>query len=286
MADAQNPSNTQTLPESTPVQLPTVPAPSLPVPGAATSAPLTGQGIHRQPTDAHDTPASLAQKAQQAGNAVQQPKRPPAAPPAQPPRRPPAQPPVITQSNGATPTPMMPPMPPPMANVYAGWQNNPAMLSMMMQTLNQQRPAAQKFHLMVLPEAGWPTFEEYDDVTQLVARIKAMIGQPYCLFAFLGFRLPITNGPLRYLQTPMGALPLFDIPNADAAPTAEFGWVGPDMDIPVAPTSDTEEVAYEEELPSVSPSDAQQVQPLTMQPEQAPGSAGATTPTSGNTPMF
>lgn len=281
MADEQNPSNTQTPPESTPVQVPTVPAPSLPVPGAATSAPLTGQGIHRQPTDAHDTPASLAQKAQAHG-AVQQPKRPPAAPPAQPPRRPPAAPPVITQSNGATPPPMMPPMPPPMANIYAGWQNNPAMLSMMMQTLNQQRPAAQKFHLMVLPEAGWPTFEEYDDVTQLVARVKALIGQPYCLFAFLGFRLPITNGPLRYLQTPMGALPLFDIPNADAAPTAEFGWVGPDMDIPVAPTSDTEEVPIQDDLPA-SPGDAQQVQPLTMQPEQPPGSAGATP---GGTPMF
>lgn len=281
MADEQNPSNTQTPPESTPVQVPTVPAPSLPVPGAATSAPLTGQGIHRQPTDAHDTPASLAQKAQAHG-AVQQPKRPPAAPPAQPPRRPPAAPPVITQSNGAMPPPMMPPMPAPMANIYAGWQNNPAMLSMMMQTLNQQRPAAQKFHLMVLPEAGWPTFEEYDDVTQLVARVKALIGQPYCLFAFLGFRLPITNGPLRYLQTPMGALPLFDIPNADAAPTAEFGWVGPDMDIPVAPTSDTEEVPIPEDLPSAQ-GDAQQVQPLTMQPEQPPGSAGATP---GGTPMF
>lgn len=156
------------------------------------------------------------------------------------------------------------------------------MLSMMMQTLNQQRPAAQQFHLMVLPEAGWPTFEAYDDVTQLVARVKALIGQPYCLFAFLGFRLPITNGPLRYLQTPMGALPLFDIPNADAAPTAEFGWVGPDMDIPVAPTSDTEEVPIPEDLPSAQ-GDAQQVQPLTMQPEQPPGSVEAM---SGGTPMF
>ena len=284
MADEQNQSNTQTPPDSTPVQLPPVPAPQLPVPGAALSAPLTGQGIHRQPTDAHDTPASLAQKARQGGG-VQPPKRPPAAPPKRPP-----QPPTVTQSAAVVPPPMVPPMVNPQVvqatpGMFTAWQNNPAMLSMMMQTLNNQRPAAQKFHLMVLPEAGWPTFEEYDDVTQLIARIKEMIGQPFCLFAFLGFRLPITNGPLRYLHTPMGALPLFDIPNADSAPTAEFGWVGPDMDIPVAPTSDTEEVYIEEETPLQPEPATQQTQPLPGPDQQPAGQSLGAVP-AGGTPMF
>lgn len=285
MADEQNPSNTQTPSDSTPVQLPRVPAPQLPAPGAAISAPMTGQGIHRQPTDAHDTPASLAQKAQQQG-AVQPPKRPPASPP----KRPPQVPPTVTQSATVVPPPTIPPMMnpgvvQPLPGMFNGWQNNPAMLSMMMQTLNNQRPAAQKFHLMVLPEAGWPTFEEYDDVTQLITRVKSLIGQPYCLFAFLGFRLPITNGPLRYLQTPMGALPLFDIPNADAVPTAEFGWVGPDMDIPVPPTSDTEDVPYEEELPPQPEQSQSTSQPLPGPDQQQAGQSLGVVPGDG-TPMF
>lgn len=265
-----------------PAQLPRVPAPQLPAPGAIVSAPLTGQGQHRSETDAYDTPATTAQKAQAHG--VQPPKRPPSAPPKRPPvtQQPPSQ-----QSQPLA-NPVQPGNPAsqfggmPVTNPFGTWQNNPAMLSMITQTLNQQRPAAQKFHLMLLPETGWPTFEEFEDVNQLIARVKGLIGQPFCLFAFLGFRLAISNGPLRYLHTPMGALPLFDIPNADGAPPAEFGWVGPDMDIPTAPTSETAEfVEDEEELPTTPVEFAEQQDPNAAQ--QGDPHAGVP---QGDTPMF
>lgn len=118
----------------------------------------------------------------------------------------------------------------------------------MTQTLNAQRPAAQQFTLMVLPEDGWPAFEDFDDVNLLIARIKALLGTPVCLYAFLGTKLSITAGPHRFLQTPMGSLPLFDIPVAETVPAAQYGWVGPDMDTPKPPTTDSNETEQEVDI--------------------------------------
>jgi hypothetical protein len=131
----------------------------------------------------------------------------------------------------------------------ANWMQNPAFSSMVTQAMNSQRPAAQKFYLWLLEEGGWPTLEEYSDMVQFVDRIKSLIGQPYCLCPFMGFHLTITNGPMRYLQTPMGPIPLFDVPDGSTAPGATFGWVGPDMDVPQPPMSDTEDVMIEEDEP-------------------------------------
>ncbi len=123
---------------------------------------------------------------------------------------------------------------------------SPAMASLITQSLNVNRQADQKFVLLILPEDNWPRCEEFDVVQQLVARIKELLGTPCCLHAFLGHRLNITAGPHRFLTTPMGSLPLFDLPEPERAPLAEFGWVGADMDTPQAPLTDTEEPEYEE----------------------------------------
>ncbi len=124
---------------------------------------------------------------------------------------------------------------------------DPAMASLIAQTLNTQRQASQKFILLILPDNNWPTCEEFDVVQGLVERIKELLGTPCCLFAFLGYRMCITGGPLRYLTTPMGMLALFEAPVPDKTTEDKFGWVGPPMDRPSAPDTETEEVAQIEE---------------------------------------
>ena len=195
--------------DSTPVARPYLPAPHTPLPSAMLSMPLTGQG---GPAGDTDMPAAATI---------------PAAPPTRPPRRPPAlsAPPVAAVQS---------PTPPAAPWLVPG----PAMTSLVTHALNSARPASQKFTLMVLPEDGWPAFEDFEDVGVLVGRIKQLVGTQCCLFAFLGHRLDITAGPHRFLQTPMGALPLFDIPDASSAPSAQFGWMGGDLDTPQAPTTD------------------------------------------------
>ena len=192
--------------DSTPVARPHLPAPHMPLPSAIASTPLTGHG------GPVGDPVPLAAAT---------------APPARPPRRPPAL--------AALPAAAVPAATP----AAAPWLvPGPAMTSLVTHALNSARPASQKFTLMVLPEDGWPAFEDFEDVGLLVGRIKQLVGTQCCLFAFLGHRLDITAGPHRFLQTPMGALPLFDIPAAGSAPSAQFGWVGGDMDTPQAPTTD------------------------------------------------
>lgn len=260
------------------MQLPPVLAPSLPAPGAILSAPLTGQGPHRVEQEVARTQASQAASAASAQATapttppILPPKRPPVAPPASPPRRPP-----LRQSQPVVPTPPVSQQPqqiPQMAGM-ANWLQGPAFTTMVTQAMNSQRPAAQKFYLWLLEEGGWPTLETYDDMAVFVARIKSLIGQPFCLCPFMGFHLTITNGPLRYLQTPMGPIALFDTPDGAAAPGATYGWVGPDMDVPQPPDSDTEDTLIADD-------------PL-LQQDDAPADDNQTETVAGqadDTPMF
>ena len=181
-------------------------------------APLTGQGPHKA-DEAKTKAAEIASK----------PKGPPLAPPKRPsqPSQPIGQ---LQQPQPLAPQPQMVGLP----------TDDPALASLLIQALGLQRKVAQKFHLLVLPEDGWPTCEEFDEVQQLLDRIKGFIDQPVCLFAFMGHRLAITAGPHRYLHTPMGPLPLFDIPKPEQAAQAEYGWVGKPMDTPKPPQSDSE----------------------------------------------
>lgn len=158
---------------------------------------------------------------------------------------------------------------------------NPALTSMLMQVMNAQRPAAHRFILMVLPEDNWPTIEEFDDIAVLVARIKEFLGKPVCLFAFLGNRLTITAGDNRYLMTPMGSIPLFELPDPEQATAAEFGWVGPSMDKPRAPTDEDGGA----DLPDETEPDAAP-QPVDESPQDDSGVDSNSPTASTDTPIF
>ena len=197
------------------------------------SAPLTGQGLTAPPEAKPVNPAAGPPK-----------------PPASPPRRPPR----VVESSVQQPQPQMPavpfpqtPMMPGMAFTNQALALTPAMQSMLLQTLNSQRTVGQKFIMMVLFDDAWPKYEEFDDVQQLVRRIKELLGKPCALSVFLGCRLHITQGPNRYLQTPFGPIPLFDLPDGNAVGVQDFGWVGPEMNTPQPPTTDTEERLLAEE---------------------------------------
>lgn len=122
----------------------------------------------------------------------------------------------------------------------------PAFESLVTQTLNMQRPMAQKFYLLVLFDDQWPQQEEYDDVGKLVGRLKDLLGKPCCVFAYLGHAMPITEGEHKFLQTPTGPIPLFAIPDANTAPAAKFGWLGGDLEKPEPPDSEVLEAAEDD----------------------------------------
>ncbi len=200
----------------------------LPNPGAMVAAPLTGQGPHR------------SEEAKQAEMDAQRRKHgPPKAPPA-PPKAPPRQP-QVRQPEATAPS-----LPPsaaagpqqPAVAAFPGLPASvtvPAVASLVAQVLNAQRQVGQKFLLLVLPEDDWPRCEEFDTVDGLVSRIKALLGEPCHLFPFMGTQLTITQGPNRFLRTPLGAVPLFDIPDPDTSDPTEYGWVGPSLAQPGPP---------------------------------------------------
>lgn len=264
-----NQSNTPIQPVSTAARAPSYPAPMIPVAGAILSAPLTGQGPHMVPEDKRDT---VAQNTPPAPGVVEHPNRPP---PLTPPRRP----------VGVAATPIASDHGPVFGTATAVHLNggnhqqpefiDPAMTSLITRFLNNQRQAAQQFHLLILPDDGWPSIETFDDVNQLIERIKGLLGTPVCLCPFLGYKLSITEGPNRFLMTPMGSLRLFDIPDPEQIPATRYGWVGPSLDTPQPPMDDTDPADdVVTDVPIVE-SNA----PAEELPEPAPDS-------SGNTPIF
>lgn len=225
-SETQQPPSTPTPPVSTQVQPLFRPAPILPVPGAALAAPMTGQG-----------PAVFAEAAQA------NPSTKPAAP-VHPPRPrgrvAPPTPPVATVTAESAPVTAAPAAPT-VANLLNMMPQSPAAETLITQVVNMQRTAGQKFYLLILPDDGWPSCEPFDDVKDLVRRITELLGTPNCLFPFLGHLFSITEGPYRFLHTPMGALPLFTIPDPSRTDTTRFGWVGEALDRPEPPTTESDE---------------------------------------------
>lgn len=110
----------------------------------------------------------------------------------------------------------------------------------MRQVINAQRLAAQRFYLVLLPEDGHPQREEFDNVEDMVDRIRTLIDETaeVSIFPFMGNFLPITQGPSRFLVTPYGSLPLFQLPDPSALVLEEHGYVGPpETDLPAPETS-------------------------------------------------
>jgi len=212
--------------DTTAIQVERIPAPALPAEGAIAAAPRTG------------TAGGLdddGDSSQEQG----------AAPPPPPPRRPPRRRPQSVPADSATlpsgsPAPCQQPVQPaptPIADA--------ATQSLIAQVANHSRAAGQEFLLVVLFDDQWPTCERFATVEGLVSRIKELIGQDVCLFPFLGAQLGITEGVNKFLTTPFGNIPLFDIPDPSEAGTATFGWVGDPLDDPEAAEQESEEAELE-----------------------------------------
>ena len=132
-----------------------------------------------------------------------------------------------------------------------------AMQSLMVRLLAEQRTAGQKFHLLVVPDDDWPYCEEYDSVEDLIAAVREKLGQACHLFPFLGARLRVTAGPMRYLKTPYGSLPLFDVDETEPAAGHTDGWVGGDIRDPddIEEELDEDEAEDTEHAASADPAD-------------------------------
>jgi hypothetical protein len=117
--------------------------------------------------------------------------------------------------------------------------------------LNYNRSPGDKFYLLLVPENDWPDVVEFDTFSEWVAAIKQQDGKPVHVFPFRGVYMPVTEGPLRFLHTPMGAVPLFEIPQGAAAARAARGWMGAQSLDP----DDGYEIPVEEMQPNVSAAD-------------------------------
>ena len=107
--------------------------------------------------------------------------------------------------------------------------HDPATASLLLATLNSQRQVGQKFLIVVVADDDWPHIHEYEDINTCIEEIKQWIGTNTFVFAFMGQRMPISAGPNSFLQTPMGPMPLFDIPEAKDFTEAEYGWLGDEL---------------------------------------------------------
>jgi len=127
----------------------------------------------------------------------------------------------------------------------------PAAQLLLKQVMDSQQVEGQQFHLVMLPEDGYPQLETFTSVDELIEKIRECFGQEISLFPFMGNYMPITKGPNRYLMTPFGNLPLFVIPDADEVDIEEHGYVGPDpttLDPPEAARPPEEGEAEEEQV--------------------------------------
>ena len=105
----------------------------------------------------------------------------------------------------------------------------PETIQQQLATWAQQAAAAaapNTFHLVIVPEADPPTVTTFEELQALTEAIRPWLGQPAYLYVFMGQRLKISAGPLHFLQTPSGPVPLFAVPGADAVEFPDDGFTG------------------------------------------------------------
>ena len=152
--------------------------------------------------------------------------------------------------------------------------------SLIAQIANYNRANGQEFILVVLPDDNWPTCETFNTIDGLVDRIKELDGSNVCLFPFLGVQLGITQGTNRFLTTPFGNIPLFDIPDPSQAGTAAYGWVGDPLDDPETAEEEAVEAEEVEEVAEDDPPGSEAALPAP--PPAPPGGEAEDTPMFGS----
>lgn len=117
-------------------------------------------------------------------------------------------------------------------------RHQPTAQSLIQQLVTSSMAKDQKFYLVKFPEDALPSVEEFETIEPMVARIIELLGTETAVYPFMGYWLGITKGPLRYLVTPFGMLPLYQLPKPDEVEVDTTGWLGrePPVTVPLAPT--------------------------------------------------
>lgn len=84
-----------------------------------------------------------------------------------------------------------------------------------------------KFHAVIYSTDGDITIESFETAEALAERLKALIDRDASAFPFMGERLHISKPPLRYLMTPTGNIPLFEVKKDNLEPD-DTGYLGMD----------------------------------------------------------
>lgn len=135
-------------------------------------------------------------------------------------------------------------------------RHQPAAQTMIHQLVMSSMAKDQKFYLVKIPEDGLPSVEEFEAIEAMVDRIIELLGTETAIFPFMGYWLGISKGPLRYLITPFGMLPLYRLPRPGEVEVEASGWVGREAPVeipqrPVAPQAAIPAPAAAELLPQM-----------------------------------
>lgn len=170
--------------------------------------------------------------------------------------------------------PQLLPPPPDLSRVPVR-PDNGAMNDLVARLVDAKLQPGMCFYLLVLPEDAWFQLLTFSTVQELIAAINARLGGKFQLVPFLGHHMPITKGPNRFLRTPMGMLPLFQL--GTAVEDEPLGWVG---DEPLEPEDDMAIPTSEE------PAEVPQPQPQLQVPPPAPAMAQSTQVADADVPVF
>lgn len=85
-----------------------------------------------------------------------------------------------------------------------------------------------KFYASVLQPTGEYTVHDFGTMPELLTFVRGLVDRDTSVFCFAGTQLKISKPPMRYLLTPWGHQPLFDLPNPDALEPDDTGYLGVD----------------------------------------------------------
>jgi hypothetical protein len=66
------------------------------------------------------------------------------------------------------------------------------------------------FYVTVVDDMGEYYVKEFENLDELVSKVKGFVNSDVSIFAFHGIRLHVSKPPARYLVTPWGNKPLFE----------------------------------------------------------------------------
>lgn len=202
-----------------PPQPPQAPQPPTPAAASQPSQPEGSPQELSQPQEPNQ-PQEAEQQAPNLGTPVAHPSDKPTEEPAKP---------TISE---ATPQPPEPPSTP--------TPDDTAIVSMLSRLINTQRAHGQKFMLFYTTSIGDAGVHEFDNIDDLVSKIREYEGEDVTLFPVMGWRMRISKPPMRYLLTPFGNLPLFEMPTLDNV-SDDDAYMG-EATVPMtAPTSSPDE---------------------------------------------